>query len=66
MQTNYLYQIGLLETELFDHLTVRKQMLLLQSNTWNHLILWKKNELRLVWKFYQQNVYSSYLFDKWH
>ena len=46
MQTNDLCQIQLLRIEMFDHLTVYKQMadvliqlLLIHSNTWNHLTL---------------------------
>ena len=48
------------------YLNVYKQMTdvklwLLYSNTWNHLTMCKKNELRLIQKCYQQNVYKSYV-----
>ena len=40
---------------------------LLDSNTWNHLTVCKKKKkkkkkLRLVKKYYLQNVYKSYIF----
>ena len=34
---------------------------LLYSNTWNHLTAYKKNELRLVLKCYQQNVFTNHI-----
>ena len=34
-------------------------LLLLQSNSWNHLTVWKKNDLIL--KCYQKCVYKSYI-----
>ena len=49
-------------SHMYNYLNVCKQMIdielfLLHSNTWNHLtVCKKKNELRFVLKYYQQNV----------
>ena len=35
---------------------------LLHSNTWNHLTVCKRNELRFVLKCYQQNVFTNHIY----
>ena len=56
MQTNGLCLIKLFEIELFDHLTVSKQksdvlieMLVIHSDTWNYLTVWKRMRLGSFW-----------------
>ena len=39
------------------------KLLLLQRNTWNHLTVWEKDEFKLVYIFYQQNVLRNHIFD---
>ena len=52
---------------MYIYLNVGKQMtdaelLMLYSNTWNHLTVCKTNELGLVLKCYQQNVFTNHIY----
>ena len=53
---------------MYIYLNVCKQkadvkLWLLYSNTWNHLTMCKKkNDLRFVLKYYQQNMFTNHIY----
>ena len=59
---NYNYYLAIFGTnDLYANLKCWIELLVLKSNTWNHLTMCKQISFRIV--TYKQFIYKSYIFD---